>query len=489
VPLRNPDASTSTLPPLIHSASGSGPRRRLLLLSYHFTPSSSAGAARWERMAVHLHEHGWGLDVVTLDPGELTRPDLTRFDLLPAGTRVYGVAVPRDPAAKLENGLAAIYRRLRRTDRAKREGLSENGAHPPGSLGRAEMESPDAGIQYLRRSYFARREFAKNGRWASRAADVGRALLEPGSSHRAIVTCGPPHMVHEAGRRLASKAGLPHVMDMRDPWSEVERLPEASASRTWLRLASRYERRCVGSARWIVANTEPAADALRARYPAAKDRIIAVMNGFDDEPLPEVAPDDRFLIAYAGTVYLDRDPRPLFRAAARVIRDLELSQSQFGIEFMGTIQKVGGRRLEELATECGIGEFVQAHPPGTRADATRFLAKASMLVNLPQDSKLAIPSKVFEYVRFNAWMLAMEEPGSATARVLAGGADVVEPSDVDGIAGVIRRRYLEHASGIRPSPVPLWDLSRKTQAKRFASALEVLDPEHADGLGFERSAR
>jgi hypothetical protein len=477
---RKLDASTNLVPALIHSAPGSGPHRRLLLLSYHFTPSSSAGAARWERMAGHLHEDGWGLDVVTLDPGELTRPDLARFDLLPAGTRVYGVAVPRDPAAKLENGLAAIYRRLRRPNRAKREGPSENGAHPPGSLGRAEMESPDAGIQYLRRSYFARREFAKNGRWASRAADVGRALLKPGS-HRAIVTSGPPHMVHEAGRRLASKAGLPQVMDMRDPWSEVERLPEASASRTWLRLASRYERRCVGSARWIVANTEPAADALRARYPAAKERIIAVMNGFDDEPLPRVAPDDRFLIAYAGTVYLDRDPGPLFRACASVIRDLELTPSQFGIEFMGAIQKVGGLRLDELAEECGIGEFVRAHPPGTRADATHFLARASMLVNLPQDSKLAIPSKVFEYLRFPAWVLALEEPSSAAARVLAGIADVVEPHDEEAIAGIIRRAYLKHESGIRPNPIRPSDLSRKTQARRFTTALGALDPNRAVG--------
>jgi hypothetical protein len=462
---------------LIHTAPGSGPRRRILLLSYHFTPNSSAGAARWEGMAGPLHEEGWGIDAVSLDPRELHRPDLSRFDVLPAGTKVYGVPVPPDRIAKVEDQAAVLYRWVRRANggRPPTEGTQTNGRLRQGSLGRVEMDRAFGGVEDLRRSYFARREFAKNWRWARRAAGVGNDILEIGS-HRAIVTCGPPHMIHEAGRRLARKAGLPHIMDMRDPWSEVERLPEASGSRTWLRLASRYERRCVGSARWIVANTEPAADALRARYPAAKDCIIAVMNGFDDAPLPEVARDGRFLLAFAGTVYLDRDPRPLFRACASVIRDLELTPSKFGIEFMGTIQKVGGLRLKELADECGIEAFVRAHPPGTRAEATRFLAGASMLVNLPQDSKLAIPSKVFEYLRFPAWVLALEEPSSATARVLAGIADIVEPRDEEAIAGIIRRTYLKHESGVRPNPIRPSNLSRRTQAQRFGRALSQLDP-------------
>jgi len=338
-------------------------------------------------------------------------------------------------------------------------------------MARAKVE-----VGELRRAYHARREFGRDGAWARAAERVGRRLLN-GKSHRAIVTCGPPHMVHEAGRRLSRRFGIPHVMDMRDPWSEVERLPEASASRAWLRLASQYEARCVGSARWVVANTEPAAEALRTRYPVAKDRVITVMNGFDDEPLPEVSRDERFLLAYAGTVYLDRDPSPLFRASARVIRDLDLSPSQFGIEFMGTFQKIEGRGLDELADECGINGFVQGHPPGTRAEAMRFLAGASMLINLPQDSHLAIPSKVFEYVRFPAWVLALAEPESATAGVLTNRADVVRPDDEEGMAGIIRERYEEYASGVRPVPPATSELSRTVQAERLAEALDLVERE------------
>jgi hypothetical protein len=50
-------------------------------------------------------------------------------------------------------------------------------------------------------------------------------------------------MAHEGGRLASIKTGLPHVVDMRDPWSSLQRVQEALASPMWLRLATRYENR------------------------------------------------------------------------------------------------------------------------------------------------------------------------------------------------------------------------------------------------------
>ena len=63
---------------------------------------------------------------------------------------------------------------------------------------------------------------------------------------------------------------------------------------------------------------------------------------------------------------------------------------------------------------------------------------------------LALPAKVFEYVRFDSWLLALAEPGSAIAQVLEGtSADVVVP-EVDAIAAAIVRRYRDHRAGNSP---------------------------------------
>jgi hypothetical protein len=105
-----------------------------------------------------------------------------------------------------------------------------------------------------------------------------------------------------------------------------------------------------------------------------------------------------------------------------------------------------------------------------------FLARASVLLSLPQETGFAIPSKVYEYLRFPAWVLALTDSGSATDRVLAGtGADVVRPNDVDGMAEVLRRRYESFAKGEMPQPIARDPrLSRRYQAGVLLHAIAEL---------------
>jgi glycosyltransferase involved in cell wall biosynthesis len=271
------------------------------------------------------------------------------------------------------------------------------------------------------------------------------------------MACGPPHWAdHLAAARIARRAGLPFAMDLRDPWSLVERLPSSLASPVWLWRSRRDEQRSLRQAELVVMNTEGARDAMRALHPTASDRIEAVMNGVDGEPLPAPAPgeqddDGAFVAAYAGTVYLDRDPSGLFRAAARVVEEQGLSPARFRIEFMGEAPEA---EIARAAAAAGIPDHVVVHPRGTRDEASAFLERAALLLSLPQDSHLAVPSKIFEYMRFPAALLALAAPGSATAILLRDSeADVVDPGDVDGIAEVLARRFREFAAGKRPSPL------------------------------------
>ena len=122
-----------------------------------------------------------------------------------------------------------------------------------------------------------------------------------------------------------------------------------------------------------------------------------------------------------------------------------------------------------------------------------FLARASLLVNLAQDSHLAIPSKIFEYMRFRAWILALAVPESATARLLRGtGAEIVAPDDVDGVAEVLEARYRAFARGERPLPIAAdTHFSRREQATRLFEVLEASLLEEGRGLdprGVRRAA-
>jgi hypothetical protein len=326
------------------------------------------------------------------------------------------------------------------------------------------------------RAYTAWLEYARTGHWARAAAALALQLPAP----RAVISCGPPHMAHEGGRRVARALSAPFIMDLRDPWSVVQRLPEGIASPIWLHLARRYERRAVRASALVVANTEAARLALQAAYPAARERIITVMNGYDDEPLPTPPPSARFVSAYAGAIYIDRDPRPLFRAAARVVGEFGLTPAEFGIEFMGTVEAFDGVPLEAIIAEEGLSGFVHLHPPGTRQEAQTLLSRAQLLVSLPQDSDTAIPSKLFEYMCHPAWVLALAEPESPSALLLRGtSADVVAPGDLDRIASVLRQRYRQHVEGTRPPRIAeeRRDYSRRAQADHLFEAIErLLEP-------------
>jgi hypothetical protein len=461
------------------AAPGAAPRRgRLLLISYHFPPARTAGALRWQKLARFAAERGWSLDVVTLLPAGTPPPGTAGLDELPPGTRVFGVATRPLPLDRLED---ALWTRLTAASRAAssaatttegaRGGAGERRPRRPESLSRAEMER---GIRTVRdgiRAWHSLRSVAQEGAWAEDAAAIAARIA---AAHEALITCGPPHTVHHVGRRLAGRLGIPLVLDMRDPWSLVERLPESVASAAWLRVAARRERAAVAAARLVVANTEPAAEALRRVHPAAAARIVSVMNGFDDPPPPSRPRGDRFLIAYAGSIYLDRDPGVLFRPAARLVRHLGLTPDEFGIELMGHVQSFDGVGIDDLCRDAGLDGYVRSHPAGSRGDAAALLGRAALLVSLPQDSALAIPSKIFEYLQFPAWTLAMADPGSATEMALRGSeADVVGTRDEEGVYRVLETRFTQYRNGVRPArPRTAEHLSRRHQADRFFDALE-----------------
>src|SRR5262249_37479606 len=173
------------------------------------------------------------------------------------------------------------------------------------------------------------------------------------------------------------------------------------------------------------------------------------------------------------SIYRLRAPGPFFRAAAAVTRRQRLSPSQFGAEFIGEVQEFAGQSVRAMAEREGFGEYLTLGGPRPRGDALAFVAGATMLLNLPQATHQCVPAKLFEYVRFDSWLLVLAESHSATARMFDGtDADVVAPSDVDGMAAAIERRYLEFAGGQRPRAVGRdGRFDRKRQAELLSDHL------------------
>ncbi len=441
--------------------------RRLLLISYHFPPASTAGALRWRKLASLAAERRWALDVVSADPGPGGPRSGDGLNELPGGTRVFGVPTP---ALTRDRIVSTVLRSLR--------GLREPRVAPEtrtnGTAALQQAATPvDRRPGVLRRTYGALYDNALHAGWATGATGVGSRLA---TEHRydAVISCGPPHAAHVAARDIASRHGLPLIVDLRDPWRLVERLADSIDSPVWRWRAAWQERSVVPGASLIVMNTEPARDAMRAQYPASAGKIIAVMNGYDDEAVPTSTRERKFVITYTGSIYLDRDPRPLFEAARRLIARRGLLPADFGITLVGSVASGKNGSTAAMVTKLGVESYVDILPHRPRAELFQILCRSAMLLSLAQDSHMAIPSKLYEYMQFDAWILALAEPYSAPARLLAGSAaDVVRPEDIDGLSATLEKRYDEYRRGAYPVRLASDDrFSRRSQAKILFDALE-----------------
>ena len=454
---------------------------RILLISDQFPPAQSAGALRWQKLSRFAADRGWILDVITRDPALLDARDDSRLAELPPGTRVYGF-VPGDLLLdRAETWLSRAYRAVRRGRHSASSELEKRDAGtaqpPPRAGGRSlapeQMRWDPASIRFWMRSYWSWLDHRRQLAWARSIEAVGVQILDR-SRHRAVISCGPWHLCnHEAARRLSRRARLPFIMDLRDPWSLERRIAETIASPVWFALARHHESRAVRDASLVVVNAEPVERAMVVRYPSAAGRIVTVTNGYDEEPIPMTRHGARFTVAYAGGIYLDRDPRPLFQAAARAIAELNLTPDSFRIELIGNVNDYGGVPIAVMAEQEGIAGYVKTGPLRPRQEALEMLAGATMLLSLPQDSPWAIPSKIFEYMQFDAWMLVLAEPDAPAALLLRdSSADVVSPGDVDGIAAVLKRRIEEFRRGERPRRLAHERMfSRRVQAGRLMDEL------------------
>jgi hypothetical protein len=438
---------------------GASPRR-ILLLTTTYPPRTEVGAARWEGFTPALVRAGWGIDAIIEQPSQPENPDWGRLARLPADVRVAAIAV----------GLPWWHAALMRA-RSQFRGI-------PRATDNVSTRDPGpalwaSGLK-VRQAMSAAVYAARSRQGVDELAAAASALAD--DRHRIVVSSGPPHYVHIAAARLARQRHIPHVVDLRDPWGRVATPLEDRF------LPDRQLRRSEGPtlerASLIITNTIAAQRVLEGRYPALRDRIRCMPNGSDLEPI-DVAMlhrPTRFSIAHCGSLYLDRDPRPFLRAAGRVRARLSLGPDDFRIVFMGPPTRVAGRSLADLAVEAGLEGMFEERLPGTREEALQLLRESAMAVAFQGETRTQVPAKVFEYVAFPLWLLALVGAESATADALANSdAIVMDLDDEAGAAEAIETCYRRFRAGEVARPVG-WDgrFSRARQAERLVFELDRL---------------
>ena len=366
--------------------------RRVLMISPHFPPDSSAASHRVRLLAPHLPEAGWEPTVVTLDPSAYE--------------------------GRLDPGLESLVPRSVRVVRAT---AWSSGATRWAGLGDLGLRA-FTGLRHASRSLLARERFD--------------ALF---------ITVYP---VYPAllGPRLKAEFRIPFVLDYQDPWvgewgRSVGGGPGGAAdwkSRASRRLGMWLEPRAVAAADALVAVSQGTIDGIVKRVPGAARLPHGVIPlGFeptDFESLrlrsPSSTPfdpsDGLVHLCYVGTLLpTGIDTLHLLFGALAHARREDPAAARLRLHFFGTSNQSASDRYRVLpvARESGVADAVTEVPGRLDyLDALSVLTRSSAILLLGSSERHYTASKLYPALLAKRPILALFHEASSVVSILRAAA-------------------------------------------------------------------
>ena len=361
--------------------------RRVLFVTPHFPPDSSAGTHRVRLLAPHMAAHGWEPTVLTVDA--------------------------RDYEGRLDTALATSVPADLRVVRARAWPASVTRRFGVGDLGlRAYRGLKQSAMELLARERF----------------DAVFITIYP--TYPALL-----------GPSLKREYGVAFVLDYQDPWvgewgrtvgPGVERQPDfKSRASRWV--AERLEPIALAAADGVTAVSHATYEQALARTPAAHPRATAELPiGWDPSDLKFLgAPNRRFPddghvhVSYVGTLLPTgfETLRALFAALASE-RVHNKHAHRVRLHFFGTSNlrsTDAPARVLPIAAEYGLADVVTEHAPRLDYfDALAVLRESTAVLLLGSRERHYTPSKVFPALVAERPVLALMHDASNAAGLLQG---------------------------------------------------------------------
>ena len=421
--------------------------RKVLVISYYWPPSKSAGAQRISLFCKYLPEFGYDPLVLTAGPG---RPMPKGSDASVTGVRLLPVSYWFNPAGGAQSGSSAT-----------------TGAGAPGALWKAVKQFiwlnlfiPDSRIGWYRPSRKAIDELVRKETF-----DV-------------VVSTAPPYTDHLLGKYVKERHGLPWVVDMRDPWLENHVYNSGPRLGSARYLNALLERRVLERADRVVCAMESQRELLAAKVPAReRSKFSVITNGYDSaNVLGPLRDTGRFTISYFGTSYEKGFPLGFIDQLAELIRRDEGMSRDCLVRVVGETPASIRRRLEEALP--GKNLEIRPHLPHEEFNPLLYEKQVLLLVvNEDPLHRYSLPSKIFEYLPTGNAILGIGPNDHEAARILreTGTGEMFSSHDEDGVRSFIKNgydRWREGRGSGEGKRFPLYE--RRNQAGKLAGILDGL---------------
>ncbi len=406
---------------------------KVLMVAYHFPPQAgSSGLLRSLKFCRYLPQFGWMPTVLTIDPRAYERTEGSQMAEIPAEVNVIR------------------------------------------AFGLDSQRHLSLGGRYL--SYSALPD-----RWVTWLAGAIPAGLYNIGKHNidVIFTTYPIATAVLIGYILHRLSGKPWIVDFRDSMTE-EGYPEDRLRR---RIYRWIERKAIQHGSRFIFTAPAAVRMYLERYPnLSPDQCLLLPNGYDESDFEGLAPQPavhaQLRLLHSGLIYpWERDPRPFFRALARLKAEGEISSDTLSIDLRAT----GGAEAEfkKQVGELGIQDVVHFLPALPYRASLQDAAEADSLLLLQAACcDHQIPAKAYEYLRLNKPILALTTHNGNTAGLLneVGGATIADIADDDAIHAALLRFLTQVRAGTHSLPLPAKyrSYSRRVQAEQLADCMSKL---------------
>jgi glycosyltransferase involved in cell wall biosynthesis len=309
---------------------------------------------------------------------------------------------------------------------------------------------------------------------ALHAPNLARELRRRVASHHVVWSTSYPYSSHLACAAVARRAGVPLVVDLRDPWTlnwvHRRKFPHAR----WLE--RRAEAAVFRAAARVVVTTETLAAQYQALYPALAEKFVALHNCFDEgvAEVPAPAPLARRTVVHFGNVYGPWSLGTVFRALAMLRTRRTLAPSDLRLVNLGKLSD----RDRALARELGVADLVAVLPPEPYAQGLARLRAADLLLLAAWDAPdagLYLQGKLYDYLLAARPILA--EGGAPELAHILGrtGAGVqVAPGDVAAMVPVLEGALDGRPTSARRVPEAVAYFSAREATGRLGALLDAV---------------
>ncbi|MCP4267542.1 MAG: glycosyltransferase family 4 protein [Candidatus Brocadiaceae bacterium] len=446
-------------------------RKKILIISYHFPPSTEVGGVRPAKFAKYLPEFGWEPHVLTIKEKRIKLKDQSRLKDVEE-TRIFRVtAWPNLMEILLKFRNLIFLRSVTNNSKSsskitsKQQILQKKKKSVIRLVDRylcAVFEFPDQMVGWLLPAVW-------NGYWLIKKEKI-----------EWVLTTSPPLTVSLVGLILSKLTKIKLITDLRDPLAlhggaHVISGRFSDYTMGWI------EKNIVYASGRIISTTEQYANLLRSRYPeVTTSKFCTVFNGYDSNDYKFSGTfndvNDSFVLTYLGTFYYGRTPREFLEALSQLCRENIISIDKLKVNFIGNVRYVDGVPIEEIVKKTDLSGCINISDKIPYRESLMQMEKSVVLLLFAPEQYYAIPAKTFEYLFAKRYILCFAKDG-ATADLINGtecGA-VTDPYDIEEIKHAIKKLYRHWKSRKRLTPnQDLFNFDRRELTCKLSKILSGL---------------